>query len=63
MDISVPGPSHPPWVTSKLDASLPRSMPIAPEARRGLGLTDTMGSLTEPSTGPEDPDSDIPDEF
>ena len=40
-----------------------KSMPIAPEARRGLGLTGTMGSLTEPSIDPEDPDSDIPDEL
>ncbi|KAI0915304.1 hypothetical protein AcV5_003809 [Taiwanofungus camphoratus] len=40
-------------------------IPISPEARKGLGLTGTMGGSpsTEPPVDPEDPDSDIPDEL
>lgn len=36
---------------------------ITKDAKRGLGLGGTMGSSTEPSVDPEDPDSDIPDEL
>ncbi|KAI0938313.1 hypothetical protein AcV5_000019 [Taiwanofungus camphoratus] len=40
-------------------------IPISPEARKGLGLTGTMGGSpsTEPPVDPEDSDSDIPDEL
>ncbi|KAI0828480.1 hypothetical protein BC628DRAFT_1316551 [Trametes gibbosa] len=36
---------------------------ISPEARKGLGMTGTLGGSTEPDVDPEDPDSDIPDEL
>ncbi|CAL1710495.1 unnamed protein product [Somion occarium] len=41
------------------------SMPLAPEAKKVLGLTGTLGgsASTEPPVDPEDPDSDIPDEL
>ncbi|EIN05384.1 hypothetical protein PUNSTDRAFT_127845 [Punctularia strigosozonata HHB-11173 SS5] len=43
-------------------------MPLAPEAKRGLGLGGTMGGsvasgMTTKEVDPEDPDSDIPDEL
>jgi serine/arginine repetitive matrix protein 2 len=43
-------------------------MPLAPDAKRGLGLTGTMGGsvasgMTAKDVDPEDPDSDIPDEL
>ncbi|KZT25561.1 hypothetical protein NEOLEDRAFT_1178340 [Neolentinus lepideus HHB14362 ss-1] len=46
--------------------SLRDSMPIPREARRGLGLTGTMGGSTfsdDMNVDPDDPDSDIPDEL
>ena len=36
---------------------------MTPEARKGLGLSGTLGGSTEPDVDPEDPDSDIPDEL
>ncbi|CCM05311.1 uncharacterized protein FIBRA_07525 [Fibroporia radiculosa] len=55
--------------TNKSQKSLRKStnhgMPILPEARKGLGLTGTLGGpmSSEPPVDPEDPDSDIPDEL
>ncbi|OCH91742.1 hypothetical protein OBBRIDRAFT_833966 [Obba rivulosa] len=36
---------------------------ISPQARKGLGLSGTLGGSTEPVVDLDDPDSDIPDEL
>ena len=59
VDMSVLSLSHPALGTKRVGRSPLKSMAIAMEARRDLGLTGT----TEPSIDPEDPDSDIPDKL